>query len=230
MPRYRDPPRPRGIARPVVCQFVIVHGDQPRKGGVRAPQCRVGFVPRVVHSVAVQIAGFVPQPRFDRGATPAPYDRIFVEVVAQVHDQVQTLPGHMVVGRVVPVVPGLAGRESEAQAAGRIAGRRCRPGAADRGDRVAGPEAVEIPARRFQTADLGVHRMTQRAIGDHRAAVDHPAEPFVVCDLVVDGHRFAMHPARPVRRAGIGRRPGPQHYSVRCGIPRGNAQGERITR
>lgn len=220
---------PRRLACPVVGQFVIVHGDQPRERGVRAAQGGVGFVPGVVHSIAGEVARFVAQPGFDRGARASAGYRIFVEVVAEVHDQIQVFHGHMAVGRVVPVIPGLAGGERETQPVNRRPGRGRGPGAADRGDRRPGPEPVEVPAGRFEAADLRMHRMSQGTVGDDGTAVYDPPEPVVVGDFVVDGHRRVVHPTRPVRGTGVGGQPCPQDHPLRGGIPGGDPQRERIT-
>lgn len=177
-------------------------------------QGRVGLVLGVARPVLGQ---------GDRVATldsPHPSGRraVFVDVVAQEHDEVQLLGQHVAPGGEEAVVPALAARDGKTQGLQRVSGRRG-AGAADRAALTQGLEAVPVPAARLQPGRLGMHAVGPGRFGRLRARGDALPERLVL------GH-FPAH-LDTFGQIGAGQ-PGPQHHAVDTRVGRGNAEGEAL--
>jgi hypothetical protein len=88
-------------------------------------------------------------------------DGVLVDVVAEVHDDVEILLGHPPVGRVEARSPVLARGERESEQVQMRTPHRGRLGASGRADLATGPEPVEVLAPRLEPRDLHMHRMGQ---------------------------------------------------------------------
>jgi competence protein ComEC len=214
----------RVIVGVVVLDLVVVPGDDERERRVDRLQIGVGAIEGVALAVALEGHGLGP----DDLADGVLLGRVLVDVVAEMDDDVDILLRHVPVGREVPVLPVLAGREREPDAVdvGGRGGRGAGPpdGALPR----AGAEAVPVRPRRAQPVDLDVD-----GVGAQRRRVDGVAgadlrEALVFGQLVDDADRFGRHPA--AGRERIGRQPRPDHDAVVGGIAGGDAQGERRAR
>ena len=105
------------VAGAVVFELVIVPGDEPGKGGVGGLEVRVGFVLGVAVAIVVERGEL----GADVLANAALAGRAFIDVVAEVDDQVEVLLGHVLVGGEEAGFVVLAGGEGEAES--RRAGR-----------------------------------------------------------------------------------------------------------
>ncbi len=163
---------------------------------MRVLQQRVAFVERVAIAVVVE--------RHDLGAVVlahrASADPAFIDVVAQVHHQVQVLFGHMLVGGVEAGFVVLAGGESETQSVHHGRGRRTR--ARHRSLETAGTELIEIPARRAQAVDFHMHRMAEVRRGHGLAFSYAFAESLVLGENPFDIHGLVRHATASQRIKG----------------------------
>src|SRR4030095_9106018 len=109
-------------------------------------QVGVGLVERVAPPVAIEVGGFRTAMLADRRIPR----RRLVDVVAQVDDEVEIVALEVVIGRVVAVLPVLAGGEGEAEPRGN-GGRVGRgAGTTDGRDLRAGAEAVPVGSPRLE--------------------------------------------------------------------------------
>jgi hypothetical protein len=175
---------------------------------VKSLQVRIGLVLRVAVAVPderVRLALGV-------AAHTAFAPRAFVDVVTQEEHEVGVLLQQVTMCSEVPDLEVLTRRESKLEwprARARV-GRGA--GAADRADRVAGPEAVEVRARRLQPSHVDVHAVAERRHGVHAAPARDLPEALVVSDLPLD--RVGKRPeTAPLQ--GFRRQPCPQHDSGR---------------
>ena len=92
--------------------------------------------------------------------------------------------------------------------------------------RVAGAEAVPVPAVGLQALDLDVDRV-RRARGGRSPCRGGPragiARRAATSQRDLDG--LGRHPAARLQR--LGRQPGPEHHAVAVGVAGGDAEGER---
>ena len=137
--------------------------------------------------------------------------RFFVDVVAEVNDEIEILSRHMFEGRVVAHLVVLARGECEAEAVRRGAsGRHC-AGAADRAQFAAGLEAIPVPAVGLETLGLDVYGMAPIAASPPRCRSGR-------CASWLRPRRF---PSRPRRlRVACRRRAG-------AAPERGGSRGQR---
>ncbi len=212
----------------VVLDLVVVPGDDPGEGGVRALEGRVGLVQRVPGPVVGQGEQLV-DPGGLRGGVQAV--RVLaarvglVDVVAEVHDGVEVLGGQGGVRGPVTVLPVLAVDHAEAEPAGVGAGRRGGAGAAGGAQVAARAEPVPVVAAGLEPADVDVHAVPASGLGDGDAAPDGPAEARVRRDL--PGHRDGAG-AHGGGVEGVGDQPGPQDDGVRQRVTAGHAEQERV--
>lgn len=202
----------RDVRRVVVVHLVVVPGHHPREVRMRGLEVPVDPVLGVPDPVLVER---------HRGTG------VLVDVVPEVHDEVELLLGHVAIRGVVPAVEGLTGREREAHRADGGAGRRRGPRPSHRADLPARLEAIEVPASRPQARDLDVDRVRQLRPRDGHAPPDDPPEALVVGDLPAHRDLRVGHPALAAvgeRSRGEAR---PQDHPVREGIARRHPQPER---
>ena len=206
----------------IVFDLVVVPGDHPRTQGMRGLKVGIRLVTREAGPVIIERDRL--RPFMMAHVVPAP-GRL-VDVIAQVDDQIQIVGQHMPVGRVIPLLVLLAGPRGEAQPRRGGIQRRRGPGAADRAGRVAGMEAVPIPAVRFQARQFGVHRMApvrRRVTG---GPGDDLAESLVRRDLDADRNAHRRHTAGGRKR--LGGQAGPEHETIGQGITRGHPERKRV--
>src|SRR5882757_3563924 len=99
--------------------LVVVPGDQPGETRVRGLEVGVALVQLVLHAPAGEVAWGGAQHVRRRGLPVAAVgrDAAFVDVVAEVQHQVEILASHVAIGRVEPVVPGLARGDGQGERA-----------------------------------------------------------------------------------------------------------------
>jgi hypothetical protein len=214
----------RHVVGVVVGDLVVVPGHEPGKGGVRGLQMRIGLVQRIAVAERRQLrrnaAAVVPHVARAPGA--------FVDVVAEVHDEVQRLRRHVAVGREVALLVLLARREGEAQRRrGPVAFRRRGARAPGRAACAVRCEAIPIDAARPQSLHLDVHRVRQLRACRGRTLRDNAPEGLVVRDLPAHLDRRVAHAATLQR---LGREPRPEHHAVGPRRARGHAERERLAR
>ncbi len=201
-------------ARVVVLHLMVVRYDDPRRGGVRGLEIRVGLVLRVATTVVRERHDLVAQvqPRSPcRGA-------VLVDVVAQVQDDARVVLGHPAVDGEVALLVVRAGGEGHHQVTAGCADRGRGAGAADRREVALGAEAVEVVGVRVETTRDDVHRVGGGVLRRDRTRRDEGAEGVGGRHLPVDGDVGVRHPALTV---GVQRRrcqPGPEHDAVRVGF------------
>ena len=98
---------------------------------------------------------------------------LFVDVVAEVHDQIEVFARQVFEGGVVSHLVFLARREREPQALRGGPGNRHRARAAAGADLGAGLELIPVPAIGFQAVDLDVHGVRPGRRGINGAAAHH---------------------------------------------------------
>ncbi len=151
----------------------------------------------------------------------------FIDVVAQEHDQVGLLFGHMPVGAEISALPVGAGGEGEVQPVHLLAGRWGGAGAADRALLPHGGEAIPVGPVRLQAGDLDVSGVCETAVGLDVARLDDVAHALVSGDLPPDRDRRPQ-PAQTVRRQRLGRHAGPDHEAIGDRITGGDAKREGL--
>jgi len=110
----------RYVVGVVVLDLMVVPGDDPGERGVRRLQVRVVAVQGVAAPVAGELRGLARVVSAHVAARGVVLVRpVLVDVVAEVHDEVEILPGHVPVGRVVTVFELLTGGEGEGELAHR---------------------------------------------------------------------------------------------------------------
>ena len=209
--------------RVVVVHLVVVPGHEPGECGVSGLQRRVGLVERITIPVLLECGRLpllVTADRRGRGVRGP-----FIDVVAEVRDQLHVLTGEVLVRGVEALFVVLAGHEREPEAVRRgvRGGGGARP--ADGARFSTGIEAVPVPGRRAQAADFGVDRVAEVGARHGGPAPDDVPHRLVRGDFPSHVHRLRTHPATIQR---IGRQPRPQHHAVRERITGSNAEGERV--
>ena len=208
----------------VVADLMVVPGDDPRGDGVGALEGGVGFVEGVAGAVIVELD--------DLGAVVAAHavggGRAFINVVAEMDDEIEVLAGEVVVGGEEAGFVVLAGGEGEAEARGEGVGRGRGAGAAGGADLGADFEAIPIPTLGAEAADLDVDGVRPRRIGDGGAGLDEAGHGFIVGDLPGDFDGLGQHAAGGFE--GLGGEAGPEDHAVGERIAGRDAQGKRIRR
>ena len=153
-------------------------------------------------------------------------DPVLVDVVAEVHDDVEVLLGEPAIGGVVAGLPVLARGEGERERTQRCARCRCRLGSTDGAHVVAGAEPIEVLAPRLESVHLDVHGMSELPWRDGGPGRHDARHRLVRGDLPVDLHGAGPHPAVELQRAR--REPGPEHDAIRARVARGDAERERV--
>ncbi len=217
------------VAGVVVLHLMVVPAHGPVAHGVRCLQQRVALVQGVAVPVILQalrgpqvVGAGQAQRHGGRG--------VLVDVVAQEEHQVRRVLHHLAPGRVVAVLPALAGGIGQAQPLGQAAGRGRRAAAARAAHGLAQHEAVVVPAVRRQPADLHMHAVAPFGLGHGLAAAHDLAEQRVVRQLPADLER--RH-GRGVGLAQLCKRrcePRPQQHVVGFGVAAGHAQREGVVR
>src|SRR5215207_10629229 len=207
----------------IVLDLVVVPGHDPGKGRVRRPQVTgtaIEGVPVAVLRERVDFRTVVPTHVAARGNVLV--YAVLVDVVAEVHDEVQVLLADVAVGGVVAVLVHLAGGEGEAHLrnGGPTGGRRLGPSyRAHLGARL---EAVEVLSRRLEPFNSHVHRVRQLGRCKRRTPAHDLAKVFVGGYLPLHANVLHWHPAVSVLRKRFGGEPRPQHHPIGQRIARGD--------
>ena len=151
----------------------------------------------------------------------------FVDVVAEVRDQVEVFLGHVLVRGEVATLEVLARSEGEPQAIRQFISAWCRARPPFRTDLTGRAELVEVPASRLKARDLDMDRVREFSRCDGRSLCNDLRHRFIVGNLPIDDDVFWRHPA-PFER--FWREARPQHKAIRCRITRRDAERERIAR
>ena len=177
---------------------------------MRRLEVRVRLVDRVAQSIVLERERLGGVMRSDAADAP-----LFINVVADVHDQIEVVGRHRAIGRVVPVLVHLTASDGEIERAERRAALRCGARVSDRALRFAASEAVPVVAGRIESRDLDVHRVSpvRGCIG--LAGPNDVAKSIVPSDLPADLDRAFGHSA--AGREGLRREPRPEHYRVGSG-------------
>ena len=204
----------------VVVHLVVVPDHNPWKRGVDGLQCRVAAILRVPIPVVLerhQLAAHVPAHAIVAGG-------VFVNVIPQVHREIQILVRHVLEGRVEALLVVLARHERKSHLVHRRAGRRERACTPDRTQLIARLKLIPIPALRFEARHFHVDCVGPRGRCHGRARLHHARHAIVGSNTPLHVDRLAPH-ASAVQR--IRRQPGPQHHTVRTRIARCHAKRER---
>jgi hypothetical protein len=212
----------------VVLDLVVVPGGRPGEDPVDLLQVGVGLVERVLEPVAGERAALLAQGAgdLDLAIAAGGGDAAFVDVVAQVDDEVDVLLGHPPVRRVETVLPRLAGRERERELGHRPARRRLGP--PGRAGVPARDEAVVVDAAGLQAVYVHVHGVRQLGERGNGARGDDVREALVGRQLPL--HLHALRPDAAVLRERLGRQPRPEGHTARVRLARGDAERERVAR
>ena len=207
----------------VVVEFVIIPSDEPWAGGVHGLEIFVAFVLRVADAVLVERFDFRSQVGADFAISTG---GIFVNVVAEVEDEVGLVFDHLLVGREEPGFEVLAGGNGKAELVGGGVGRGHGAGAADGAGGVAGFEAVGIPMIGLKAAGLDVDGVAELGGCVDLAGLDDLLERVVFGDLPMHLDGSLGHAAAGFERLGC--ETGPEDDAFVVGISRGNAEGKGI--
>ena len=165
-----------GIGGPIVDHLVVIEARQEGARRMRRLEIGIGLVERVAPAVVDQVEAkreVARQRARERTALPIRRNMpVFVDVVAVVHHEVEGFVGDAAPCGVEASLPALASGRREPPLRNRRAGRGQGARAPDRAFGAARAEAVEIVARRFQCADLDVHRMRELGPGGRSAGAD----------------------------------------------------------
>src|SRR4029450_4140962 len=126
--------------------LVVVPGAEPRMARVRRLQIGVALVQRVTDAVFVERLRLARAVRADVVRAP----RRFVDVVADVDDQIEVVLEHVAVRDEVALLELLAGGEGESEAVAVGVGGRRGPRTADRAHLARGAGAGPAPQRRLE--------------------------------------------------------------------------------
>ena len=156
-----------------------------RVGGLQVP---VGLVERVAVAILVERR----RPPAVVAAHEVASPRRLVDVVAEMHDEVDVLGRHVAEGGVVALLVLLAGGEGEVECRQPLRRLRCSLGPADRAGDAAHREAIPIGPAGLQPAHLDMHRVRPAGFGDRLAAGHDPSHRLVLGDRPVDRDRCAQ--------------------------------------
>ncbi len=219
----------RHLVGPVVVDLVVVPDDQPRRGGVRGLQIRVGLVLRVPLPVVGQRLGLGALMVADVAAGDGVgVLGVLVLVVAQVQHEVRAVLGQAPVrGEVAVLVLGAGDERHGERPAVRQRVRRG-PGPAGRRDVRSDAEAVPVLAVVGQALDLHVDAVTPLGRGHRHARAHHAAALGVGVHLPQHGERARGHAAHAVLGQRLRGQAGPDDEAAGVGIARGDAERERV--
>ncbi len=152
------------------------------------------------------------------GESVAP--RAFVDVVAQVNDEIDIFPGEVLIGGEVAGFVVLARGEGEAEAFGQHVGGRRGARAALGADFATDSELIPIPPIGPQNLDFNVDGVGPLGRGGGGAGFDDTRHGFVVAELPCDFDGFGRNAATHFER--LGREAGPKDDAIGEAIPRAN--------
>src|SRR5262249_2607233 len=211
----------RAVVGVVVLDLVVVPGAEPRMARVRGLKVGVALVQRVTDAV------FVERRRLARAVRPdvvrAPGG--FVDVIADVDDQIEVVLAHVAIRDEVALLELLAGGEGEAETVAVSAGGRRGPRTTDPAHLASGAEPVPVPARGLELIDFDADRVRPRGRCGRDAPLDDLAHSIVGGHLPLDGDRVGWHAA--AGRGGRRSEARPEHHTVWKGIAGGHTKRER---
>ena len=214
----------RAIVRVVVLNLVIVPRHEPRTGRVRGAEIGIALVKRVPDPIVVE--------RVRLGSAVLAHvilaPRRFVDVVTEVHDQIEIVAEHVAVRVVVALLVLLAGGEGQAHTlvVAVCGGRRsCATGGTHL---TARSKAIPVPPTRLEVLDLDVDRVRERGSRADDPPLDDPSHAIVSRHFPFDRDDLGWHPARRHERGRC--QAGPEHDARRRGIARSDAERERRPR
>lgn len=183
-------------------------------------QVGIGPVQRVAISIALEAIHFgaVVLARGER------IDSTFVDVVAEMHYEIEILAREVAVGGVQAVLPVLAGYEREPQLVDRRIASGQRTRAAHGAFVFADGELVEVPPVGIESVDFDVNGMGKGCGGHCHTLGDDSAHPFVFRDGPADANGNAR---RPVPEQ-VGEETRPQYDTVRRRIAGADAEWKRV--
>lgn len=156
----------------------------------------------------------------------APCDaRVFVDVVAQVSDEVEFLPRHVLVGSKQPLLVVLTRGEGELERC-EGPGSRCRAQAADRAGRVSHDEPVDVPAIGREPIHVDVQAVGELRCGRRPPLPYDAPEPVVLGHLPPHDRSCSVHPALGLQWTG--RQTRPEDTPCRCRIARRDTELEGV--
>ena len=211
-----------GQARVVVGDFMVIPSGHPRTGRMRRLQRGIGLVQRIAGAVVVEAADFVGVVRADGIGV----DAVFVDVVAQVQDQVRCIGSDMAVGSVMPLLVVLAAGHCQVQGANRgaVGGQRAR--ARGRTAMSGRGKAIPVVALWLQATRRHMHAVRPFWIGVGGAAGDDARHGCISGHFPV--HRIAVRRHAALRGQGVGCQAGPQHHRIGRRIAGRHAETKRV--
>ena len=191
----------------VVVKLVIVPRHQPWEEPVSVRQHFVHPVLRVARAVLVK--------RFDLAtemfARAIVDTAIFINVIPQMHDEIEILLRHVRVAVKVTALVMLARGEGKPRAFGHRIGRRCRAGAADRAGFITSVKTIKIPVMWLESGHLHMHRVPQLWQCQRGALAHDVRERLIGGHLPTSANRLRGHAAT---LEWFWRKPRPQHHSI----------------
>ena len=214
-----------GSARVVVVDLVVVKRHDERRRGVRRDQVAIGFVERIAVAVIDDGKDFL--------AVVLPYDRripsaigaIFVDVVAGVEHEVESLVGNAAERGEVARLVMVAAADRKAELIDDRIRRRRRFRSPHLTDFAAGMKPIPVLTAGLQALDFDVDGVSKFRPGNRRSLLLDGAERLVARDLPANFNSRHRHSAAIQR---VRREPGPQHDAVRPGITRRHAKSEGV--
>ena len=209
--------------RVIVVHFMIVPGHRPGGRGVGGLQVGVRAIGLVTRAIVRQGPDFRPLVAPHQILSPG----TFVDVVAQMDDEVELLVGHVPIGGVKAMLVLLAGGEGEAETAdiGGAGGGSAR--AAHGAGNATDAPAIEIFRAGPQAAHIGVGGMAEFRRRGHAAAPLNARKSGIGGDFVIDSQDIHVKTCL----AQHGRvEPRPEDRRIGPGIARGHAEIKRIFR
>jgi hypothetical protein len=206
----------------VVLHLMIVPGDEPRAGRMGRLEERVGLVEGVADPEAGERVGRPAVVAADLHLAC----RVFVDVVAEMEDEIEVCVGHRPVGGVEPLLPVLARSDGKGEELRARAGRWRRSCPPDRAGGLAGMEAVEVPPRWLKPCHLDMDTVSPIRGGGDGAAADPLRERLVGGDLPRHLDRFRRHP--PISLERLLRQTRPEDHAIRRRLATSDAERERI--
>ena len=145
----------------------------------------------------------------------------FVNVVAQMENEIEILLGHVLIRRVVTCFKVLARRNGKAQPIHPRPSGGKRSGAADRAHGIAGAELIPVPAVRLKAGHLDVHRMGPLGRRGDLPRLHDLRQAIIGRDLPLHFDGPSRHPTAVQRIDG---ETGPQDDAVGAGVAGTDAQ------
>ncbi len=199
----------------IVRDVVIVPDHQPGSGGVRVRKIVVGTIQSVPGTVIIE------REAHRRIVVPDFFYRVtFINIVADVHDEVEIVGHHVTIRGVVPLLVVLATDDAEFQVVERSTVGRSGAGASDGTTHATGLEPVPVVSSRIESRRLYVDGVRPLGSGVVRAMLYDRVHTLVGGDRPIDRDDLRWHASARLERRRC--ETCPQHHAVRSRVTRSN--------